>query len=302
MLQTCSHFPPNKLISVQSDTKVLRQLKFLSATRAEQTAEVLGQRSPLFDANLSPIELRSISAFHQYIEKLSAGRPNQWFSLRDLATLKNLESLKLADCAQLQDSSMRHLSPLTKLSCLVFNGCSDLSDSFLTCLLPLRQLKHLSLGGCCLTNRSIDSLRLLPKLQFLYLGDVQALDDEAARELGRHMSQLKWLSLDSTSVTDAGVASLASLTQLELLDLARTRITGSALQHLPALPALKSLDLSCCLRLGSEAVEHLSECKQLTSLNLEVRCASFRPLHRVSPVSRASLFMPACAGLLGPGR
>ncbi len=58
------------------------------------------------------------------------------------------------------------------------------------------------------------------------------------------MSGLKWLNLDQTEVTDAGIPHLAGLAQLEFLHLGRTRITDASIDSLAKLRNLKEIHLT----------------------------------------------------------
>jgi hypothetical protein len=56
-------------------------------------------------------------------------------------------------------------------------------------------------------------------------------------------TELQYLALSETSITDAGLEHLKGLTQLEILDLDGTRVTDAGLEHLSRMTQLKALTL-----------------------------------------------------------
>lgn len=87
-------------------------------------------------------------------------------------------------------------------------------------------------------------LRLKPvasNIAWLDLGDSQ-VTDESLKLIGR-MPELERLHLEKTAVTDAGLAHLAGLTNLEYLNLYETKITDAGLAPLHGLPKLRKLYL-----------------------------------------------------------
>jgi len=84
----------------------------------------------------------------------------------------------------------------------------------------------------------------LSKVYMLRLAMKKEVDDEALKTHLSRLTSLGSLSLDNTSVTDAGLAHLASLTKLRSLDLGSLKgVTGAGFEHLAKLPALEQLNL-----------------------------------------------------------
>jgi Leucine-rich repeat (LRR) protein len=84
----------------------------------------------------------------------------------------------------------------------------------------------------------------LSKLYMLRLAVKKQVDDEAIKTHVSRLTSLGSLSLDATSVTDAGLEHLASLTKLRALDLGSLKgVTGAGFEHLAKLPALEELTL-----------------------------------------------------------
>ena len=71
------------------------------------------------------------------------------------------------------------------------------------------------------------------------------------------LTNLKWLSLEQTAVTDTGIAELEGLQQLETLLLNGITITDAALESLKKLKSLRLLDLTYCDELSQGAVNEL---------------------------------------------
>ena len=60
----------------------------------------------------------------------------------------------------------------------------------------------------------------------------------------RRLTQLQWLSLIGTEVSDAGLENLKGLTQLRRLDLRGTKVSDAGLGHLKGLTRLQGLNLN----------------------------------------------------------
>ena len=113
---------------------------------------------------------------------------------------------------------------------------------------------------------------LVDQLGVDYFGHVVSVllgeqgSDRELAHVGR-LSQLKYLSLNRSRVTDAGLRSLEGLTHLEELSLRETAVTDPGLVHLRRLAQLKQLDLSLT-EITSTGLVHLVGLNQLTDLSL----------------------------------
>jgi hypothetical protein len=81
------------------------------------------------------------------------------------------------------------------------------------------------------------------------------------------LSHLKRLSLESTSLSDAGLECTEDLNQIECLDLSHTSVTDAGLKHLRNLTRLAELDLNQNEIYG-KGLEQLSSLRNLRELNL----------------------------------
>jgi Leucine-rich repeat (LRR) protein len=103
--------------------------------------------------------------------------------------------------------------------------------------LPIREQGR---AGNGLTGTGVEYLRSLSKLNMLNFSGSPITNDGALAisQLGR----LRILKLSlANRITDAGVASLATMSDLEELQLTSRRITDAALESLGTMPRLKTL-------------------------------------------------------------
>jgi Leucine-rich repeat (LRR) protein len=127
-------------------------------------------------------------------------------------------------------------------------------------------------------------------------------DDDAVDRLVpklRRVSNLRWLELRSTSITDAALGRIAELTQLERLLIRssangseRTQITDTGLAQLHTLSGLRFLSLEKCTIDGS-AFEHLGTLRGLEELDLrdtEFNNTAARYLHQFTRLTYLNLW------------
>ena len=77
------------------------------------------------------------------------------------------------------------------------------------------------------------------------------------------------LNLAHAPITDAGLATLRTLTDLRDLNLWWCEgITDAGIEHLAALPHLRSLDLGRCAQITDACMSHLRELTGLRTLGL----------------------------------
>ncbi|QDU50977.1 leucine-rich repeat domain-containing protein [Gimesia panareensis] len=80
-------------------------------------------------------------------------------------------------------------------------------------------------------------------------------------------SQIAYLSLNGTQVTDEGIAKLASLQRLEDLNLGDTKITGTGFANVK-FTSLKKLSFRECNKLTVAGFKQIIKCQNLERLNL----------------------------------
>lgn len=99
-------------------------------------------------------------------------------------------------------------------------------------------LVTVGLGGLPVTDKDLELLKGLPKLEALYLTRTEISDAGLAHL--KNLPNLRALHLDYTKVTDAGLSQLATLSTLSSLHLNGTHVTPKGLSSLrQALPACR---------------------------------------------------------------
>jgi hypothetical protein len=100
--------------------------------------------------------------------------------------------------------------------------------------------------------------------EILCVGDTA---DQQCAHVARLPRNPTSLFLQSSHVTDAGLANLSKLTELQVLNLDSTGITDAGVEHLKGLTGLQALCLDNT-RIGDEGLEHLKGLTRLRHLSL----------------------------------
>jgi hypothetical protein len=190
----------------------------------------------LDNANVAATALEHLAAFPKLRVLLVKETQATDDGLRTVGQLKRLTHLYMWDASQVTDAGIAHLAGLANLR-KIHIGHSQIGDESLKVLAALAQLDDMSLQGNRFSDRGL-----------AYLKDCDNL-----REL--------WVGIGPTSITDAGMPSLALIKNLELLDLQNTRVTSAGLEHLSSLTKLKSLYLSGTKADSPKLRQALPNCK-----------------------------------------
>lgn len=208
-----------------------------------------------------------------------------------LLALPKLESVAL-DGTKITDAALEILGKSKSLTHLVLDG-TQISDDGLAQLDGMKTLESLSICKTRITGRGFVHFKQLKRLKELMLRDSPIDDDGLAKGVMglQHLSQLHYLDLCSTAITDTGMRAVSRLRQIAVLDCGNTRITDSGLGALTKLNQLAHLDLSrtcitnaglvhlkvlpklevICLnstKVNDEAISHLLDMKTLTIIGL----------------------------------
>lgn len=138
--------------------------------------------------------------------------------------------------------------------------CLDqkIDDSAFQLWMPhLRRLNiiTLDLEGCRLTDKSTSDLRFLTNLEYLDLSNTDVSDGTLAGLSA--LPQLRRLLLSGTRITDNGLRYLRQAIHLQYLDLRRTHVSDTGLQELAGLRDLRHVDARSTkvTRSGAEALK-----------------------------------------------
>jgi hypothetical protein len=108
-------------------------------------------------------------------------------------------------------------------------------------------------------------LRALTNLTYLDLSGTEITD--SGLESLRALTALEYLSLRDNDITDGGLGNLKGMTSLGELDLSNTQVTDSGLEHLEELANLERLILDGT-QITDAGLEHLERLTNLTYLDL----------------------------------
>jgi len=172
-----------------------------------------------------------------------------------LSAVKGWKQLKHIDLrgTKVTDTTLGYLGALHTLES-IDAGFAQVSDNGIELLATLPGLKRLTLGGNKLTDTGMQALRLMPSLEFLDLSGRQRTDS----------------GLWSVSITESGVAAIATLANLRELRVGGINVTAVSLDKLRrGLPKLERLSLYQCKRVNDESAAILREWKSLRELDLK---------------------------------
>jgi hypothetical protein len=128
--------------------------------------------------------------------------------LKLLKKLNHLSILSLGRCG-ITDKGLKSLAPLTHLTSLNLGGCEQITDEGLKSLKGLTGLTSLNLWTCShITNKILKSLTSFTYLTSLDLSWCKEITDEGLLELLKELTNLTFLDLSITKVSQGGVERL----------------------------------------------------------------------------------------------
>ncbi len=209
-----------------------------SSTNTKEKADPVFLVNFIGNKKVTDDDLQCLEAFPE-LEHLYLGQTNIGDAgLKHIAGLKHLKRLGLIG-TRVTDAGLKELEGLQELDDVLL-GDTNVTDAGLLSLCKLKNLQSLFLARTKITGASLKDTDGLPKLTDLSLFRTK-FNDAGAAELAAKFPNLKDLSLQLTSVTDAGIKPLAKLQHLTSLDLSLTRITDQGVESLGQLKNLKSL-------------------------------------------------------------
>ncbi len=207
--------------------------------------------------------LASVPALADSVETLSVGwgREGDAFTdtgLAHLARFRKLEGLHVRS-ANVTDAGLKHVGKIPTLHFLVIEA--PISDEGLRELRGLK-LRSLELSSKDVTDAGLAHLRDMP-LCLLSLTDCPITDDGL-----KHLQTLPildQLQLIGTRVTDAGMATIGTLTGLCRLDIVKSPITDEGVARLKGLVNLRRLLLHTT-KVTDAGLAHVAPLKELNDL------------------------------------
>jgi internalin A len=199
--------------------------------------------------------------------------------LASIASVTHLERLSLP--RQITDAKLRELSGLTSLRSINLNR-SKITDKGLAILAKLPHLESLNVGGTRITDAGAKILGTMSSLKQLDISET-AITDRGIQQVAR-CSNLESLYLNR-HLTDAGIASVASLTKLKILDVSGSQITDAGMVALKKLSRLKELALSGT-RVGDAGMRSVAPLSDLRVLELSDTQVSSQGMADVGHLSR----------------
>ena len=168
-----------------------------------------------------------------------------------------------------------------------------LDDQGFSKLTRLSGLQHLDVGSNNLTAASADSLAGFTELRYLWLSYMAEVGDELMSAVAK-IPNLEQVGIRRTSVTDAGLATLAESRSLRAVYAGRTPITDKGVATLIEMPTIRAL------RLNSAPEEFRQEGEQypeITDAVVEALCS--RPELELLDLSAARISDKGLARLAG---
>lgn len=174
------------------------------------------------------------------LESLGLWCPVTDAGLSYLKNARGMETLNLSG-TQITGKGLQYLSEMKRLRYLCLSS-TDVANGGLESLNNLPSLRELRLDFTRVTDQDLAGIEpTLARLETLYLNSTAVTDAGVAHLRGAR--NLKTLWLDNTKITDGGLASLAGLTNLEELLLSHTAVTDKGVGQLGARSKLKKLSL-----------------------------------------------------------
>ncbi|KAM6037541.1 F-box/LRR-repeat protein 12 [Theristicus caerulescens] len=201
----------------------------------------LGKRCPqlhrlcLAETDLRPVPYESIPPSLTALELSRCEIPAAWFCGSAAKALPQLQHLIVRNVPAFSDHHLLNISSQSRLKTLSLSGTYRVTDTGIQRAAPhLEELERLVLRHC-------------------------GIGDSAVDFVGRHMKHLRFLEIgDACSLTNAGLACLATLQRLEslCLDLCDEISPGAVIALCQALPQLRNLKLGGA-RFGDEVIDKI---------------------------------------------
>jgi hypothetical protein len=240
--------------------------------------------SGVHDSSARPGRLTSLlgSGHFEHVASIAGGpRFNDDVYAR-IGRLRQVETL-ITYPATMTDAGMAHLRHLTGLRKLQVTT-RRASGASVANLAGLTRLGTLRLYGIPVADDGLDALAGMIELHELDIDSTRITDAGLARHIAR-LPALESLGLHSPRITDAGVTGLPNLARLRVLRLGGTRVTDDVLARLSGLRRLRELDLSGTLvtDAGLTHLLELTDLERLTVRRTAITRAGLAKLRKARP-------------------
>ena len=226
---------------------------------------------PKCEATAGSFDWRDAVLYFVFVDRFFDGNPANNVGISSHAVDNSNVTATAADLALTITHTPQKLLPgqdVTYTAQVTNNGMEFLA--------PLTKLETLSLGGNKISGVGLHILKSLPHLKHLNLSGAQKRNSgtwgttltEADLGTLATLTNLESLNLGGTRVTNTGLARLKTLTHLRELDLSKTQITSTALATLTNMPALTELKLWKAAEIKDDAIPHLAALRKLTLLDI----------------------------------
>lgn len=182
-----------------------------------------------------------------------------------ITTLRHLRELRLAHCAEINDSAFLNLPEhmtFDSLRILDLTACENVKDDAVERIVNAApRLRNLVLAKCrFITDRAVSAICKLGKnLHYVHLGHCSNITDPAVIQLIKSCNRIRYIDLACCNrLTDNSVQQLATLPKLRriglvkcqaITDLSILRLADPPRPHHPMVSNLERVHLSYCVRL-----------------------------------------------------
>ena len=226
--------------------------------------------------------------------------PGDWSALSELRQLKSLTVW------QIPESGFVHVAKLHRLEEFAFVLNESIPPSAIDRLAGLSKLRKLGLHFSFGTARDLNTspkkdrkLAFNKKIQALAgLHTVQRIDATSCSDPillsisslspdgEPPLVNLTELRLDTSEISNAGLANLHNIPNLVHLDLSHSQVTDDGLETLKSIPNLRTLYLAGCSGVTDRGAERLAELTGLESLNVAATGMTPAGLLKLGPLTR----------------
>lgn len=185
--------------------------------------------------------------------------------------LLQLTHIAINQFQDLDESFLQNLCHLRNLIFINLEFCEYLLDENIPIFSNFEKLKYLNLNGSeYLSDKGMESLSSLKHLEGLEIAYAMKISDQGFQFLNR-FSQLKYLNLRKTNVSDEILKTLSLLENLECVNLNEcSNFTEIGLFALQKLPKLHTLFIGDCPQINQEMIQQL---RPSICLNVELNHA-----------------------------